>query len=65
MDRFRVTALCKLLASGVLSEERRQQTEQVLRKKCMILAKGAEKRGQDGTQYLAVAASHTRLMASW
>jgi len=60
MDRFRVTALCKLLASGVLSDEQRRQTEQVFRRKCLILAKGAEKRGQDGEQYLAMAALHTR-----
>src|SRR4030095_47562 len=34
MDRFRVTALCKLLQSGVLSEEQRQTTLQVLRRNC-------------------------------
>ena len=58
MDRFRVTALCKLLESGILSEEQRVQTEQVLHKKCMILAQGAEKRGQDGGQYRSMAAAH-------
>jgi glycosyltransferase involved in cell wall biosynthesis len=61
MDRFRVTALSKLLASGVLSEEQRQQTEHVLRRKCIILAKGAEKRGQDGERYRAMVAAHTRM----
>ncbi len=61
MDRFRVTALCKLLASGVLSEEQRRQTERVLQKKCMILASGAEKRGQNGDQYLGLAVAHTTM----
>lgn len=59
MDRFRVTALCKLLKSGVLSEEQRRQTENILHKKCTILAKGAKKRGQNGEQYLTVAATYT------
>jgi len=63
MDRFRVQALCKLLASGVLSEEQRQQTERVLHKKCTILAEGARKRGQDGKPYIALAAAHTRKRA--
>ena len=65
MDRFRVTALCKLLASGVLSEEQRQQTERVLLEKCTILAEGAKKRGQDGGQYLAIAAAHTTMQGSY
>jgi len=64
LDRFRATALCKLLASGVLSEEQRRQTEHVLRRKCMILAKGAEKRGQDGGPYLAMAAAHIGMTIS-
>jgi len=55
MDRFRVTALCKLLASDVLTLEQRQQTEEVLLAKCQILAQGACKRGQDGEQYLRLA----------
>lgn len=60
MDRFRVAALCKLLESGVLSEEQRQQAESVLRKKCRILAQGAKKRGQAGEQYHAVAQQFCR-----
>lgn len=60
MDRFRATALCKLLKSGVLSEEQRLQTEAVLLKKCGILAEGARKRGLDDGQYLTLAAAHIR-----
>jgi len=60
MDRFRVTALCKLLESGLLSAEQRRQTERVLLKKCRILAEGARKRGRDGDRYLALAAAHIR-----
>lgn len=58
MDRFRVQSLCKLLESGVLAEEQRQLTLEMLRKKCAILAHGAQKRGQDGTSYLAMAAKY-------
>jgi GT2 family glycosyltransferase len=63
MDRFRITALGKLLESRSLSDEQRQQTERVLYKKCMILAKGAEKRKQDDGQYLAVAAIYKEKMS--
>ncbi len=58
MDRFRVQALCQLLESGVLAEEQRRLTVAMLRKKCAILAHGAQKRGQDGTSYLAMAARY-------
>jgi len=60
MDRFRVQALRKLLDSGVLSEEQYRLTVEMLRKKCTILAHGAQKRGQDGAPYLAVAAVYDR-----
>ena len=46
MDRFRVRALEKILASGVLSEPNRAATEAMLVKKATILANGAEKRGR-------------------
>ncbi len=58
MDRFRVQALCQLLESRVLAEEQRRLTLEMLRKKCAILAHGAQKRGQDGTSYLAMAARY-------
>ncbi|NJM43052.1 MAG: DUF4442 domain-containing protein [Brachymonas sp.] len=49
-------------AVAVLSEEQRQQAGQVLRRKCLILAKGAEKRGQDGEPYRAMAIEYTRMI---
>jgi len=55
MDRFRVTALCKLLNSGVLSLEQQRLTLQTLQEKCAILAQGAKKRGKDPAPYLAAA----------
>lgn len=58
MDRFRVQALCKLLESGVLSVEQRRLTLEMLRKKCAILAHGAQKRGLDGAAYLALVAAY-------
>jgi glycosyltransferase involved in cell wall biosynthesis len=60
MDRFRVQALGKLLESGVLSDEQRSLTVAMLGKKCAILAHGAEKHGQDGTSYLAMAARYDK-----
>jgi glycosyltransferase involved in cell wall biosynthesis len=59
MDRFRVTALGKLLDSGVLSAEQRSMVEETLRTKCEILAQGARKRGKDGEPYLALADIYT------
>jgi glycosyltransferase involved in cell wall biosynthesis len=59
MDRFRVTALCKLLDSGTLSPGQRRLTEDILRAKCEVLAQGARKRGKDGEPYLALAAAYT------
>lgn len=58
MDRFRVHALCKLLESQVLSKEQRELTATMLRKKCAILAHGAQKRGQDGEPYLTLQAKY-------
>lgn len=45
MDRFRVTALVKLLRSGIAGEQR-GAVLRVLRKKIAVLAQGARKRGQ-------------------
>lgn len=55
MDRFRVTALCKLLGAAVLSPEQQRLAVAILQKKCAILAQGARKRGKDPTPYLASA----------
>ena len=46
MDRFRITALEKLLHSTSLNEPDRQAVLQTLIRKADILAKGAEKRGK-------------------
>ncbi len=45
IDRFRILALAKLLASERLSGERRAQTVVVLRDKCAIYAGGLRRRG--------------------
>jgi glycosyltransferase involved in cell wall biosynthesis len=60
MDRFRVAALCKLLASDLLTLEQRRQTEEVLLTKCRILAQGARKRGRDGEVYVQLAAAYAK-----
>jgi glycosyltransferase involved in cell wall biosynthesis len=64
MDRFRVTALCKLLDSGKLSVEQRRLVQETLRRKCEILARGAWKRGQDGEPYATLAAAYTNSSSS-
>ncbi len=46
MDRYRVTALAKLLRSG-LAGERREWAIEALRRKITILAQGARKRGKE------------------
>jgi len=46
MDRFRVSSLARLLASGGLPAARRQAVIETLRTKCSILASGAERRGR-------------------
>ena len=58
MDRFRVAALHKLLDSGVLSDEQRQLSLAVLRKKCAILVQGANKRGKTGEEYMRLVACY-------
>ena len=62
MDRFRVAALCKLLASGGLTSEQRSLAAQALVKKCTILAQGARKRGkgEEARHYLTLADLHLR-----
>jgi len=46
MDRFRVKALTKILASPDLPGDWRALTEETLREKCRILIQGFEKRGK-------------------
>jgi len=57
LDRFRVAALARLLATAPLSPERRRRAAEVLTRKCAILACGARRRGQDSEveRYLALA----------
>ncbi len=56
MDRFRVAALGKLLASGRLTAEKQSLAVQALAKKCTILAQGARKRGkrEEAERYLTL-----------
>ena len=46
MDRFRIRALEKMLASDVLSQEQRAETLAILLGKAAILEQGARKRGK-------------------
>jgi glycosyltransferase involved in cell wall biosynthesis len=45
LDRFRIKALEKMLASGTLSGRDREPTLAALKKKCRVFASGAKKRG--------------------
>ena len=47
LDRFRIKALAKMLESGVLDDENRLATMEVLAEKCRIFARGAAKRGRE------------------
>lgn len=57
MDRYRVAALVKLLASETLEVERHAAAAGVLREKCAILAGGARRRGreEEALRYQALA----------
>ncbi len=46
MDAYRIRSLAKLLESGALPEALRPATLAELRKKCAVVARGAEKRGK-------------------
>ena len=61
MDRFRVSALEKMLELGVLGEEEARATAEMLVEKCRILALGAQKRGiaERVEYYRALAARYT------
>jgi glycosyltransferase involved in cell wall biosynthesis len=47
MDRFRIQALEKVLARGVLSKEQHQRAQAILHRKAKIYAQGARKRGRE------------------
>jgi len=57
LDRFRVAALVRLLATVPLPPERRRRVAEVLERKCAVLACGARRRGRDveAERYLALA----------
>jgi len=56
MDRFRVKALEKILQENILSDQDRQATIEMLKKKCTILANGYFKRGklEEGNVFLNI-----------
>lgn len=60
MDRFRITALEKIIASGTLGAEALRAARAMLVKKAHIMAQGAAKRGKDAetTRYREIAARH-------
>jgi len=58
LDRYRVAALLKLLATADLLDDERRAVAAVLRAKCEVLAGGAARRGRDdeAARYRALAA---------
>ena len=60
MDRFRVQALINLINSSTLNEEQYVSAISVLLHKCMIVAKGSEKREKfkEATKYLEIARTY-------
>jgi len=63
LDRWRVAALVKLLASGALEAGEHAAVLAVLRAKCAVLAKGAERRGRadEAERYRSIADAGARL----
>ena len=56
MDKYRIRSLAKLLESGALRDDLRRRTVAELRQKCVIVARGAEKRGraEEAEYYLSI-----------
>jgi len=46
MDRYRIKSMIKILESGALSEDQAEITRAELRRKCIVVANGAEKEGR-------------------
>ncbi len=63
MDKYRIMSLQKMLGAGALTETQVETTRQELRKKCLIVAKGAEKRGreEEAAYYYSLANRSPRL----
>ena len=62
LDRYRVAALVKLLATAALSAEERDAVVVTMRARCEVLAKGAARRGREdeAARYRALAAAGGR-----
>jgi hypothetical protein len=60
LDKFRITALARILDSGTLNGEDRDAAAQMLRKKCRIYINGCTKRGRhrEAADYAALARSY-------
>lgn len=63
LDRWRVAALVKLLASAALAADERPAVLAVLRAKCAVLAQGAARRGRvdEAERYASIADAGARL----
>lgn len=61
MDRYRIRSLVKLLDSGMLSADQRQQTLMELERKCSIYGRGCIKHGRahEGNAILAIPRRYT------
>jgi glycosyltransferase involved in cell wall biosynthesis len=57
MDRYRIRSLVKILNEGVLNSEQKRATEEELCKKCLVVGRGAEKRGrtEEANRYYSLA----------
>ena len=57
LDKFRITALAKIIASGRLSDDQKRAAVRMLKEKCRIYANGCIKRGrhQEAEHYIALA----------
>ncbi len=60
LDRFRIFAISKIIGSGLLSTDQLKASVAMLIEKCVIYAKGCEKRGK-----IREALEYTRLAKKW
>jgi GT2 family glycosyltransferase len=66
LDRFRVAALAKLLATAALTPGERRAVQAVVRAKCGVLAAGAARRGrcEEAARYVALCAALDAVVAA-
>jgi glycosyltransferase involved in cell wall biosynthesis len=59
MDRYRIRSLLKILDEGVLNGEQKRATTEELRRKCLVVGRGAERRGhaEEANYYYSLAES--------